>query len=177
MNPDKKVIAAQLAERMGNSPYMLLVDYTGMTTPQFVEIRKRLRAKGSNFHVTKNSYIKAVGTDKNYAADIEKDLAGQTAVVYGESDVCAAASVVKLFAKEFKKPALKSGVLDGQFLSSDELGALADVGSKENLLATLLGVLQAPAGALARVINARVEAANAGAEAPAEAEAPAAAAE
>jgi large subunit ribosomal protein L10 len=158
MNPDKKIIAAQLAERMGNSPYMLLVDYTGMTMPQFVEIRKRLRALNSTFHVSKNSYIKAISSEKNFPADIEKDLNGQTAVVFGDSDVCAAAAVVKGFAKEFQKPALKSGVLEGTLLSGEEVGALADVGSKSNLLAKLLGVLNAPAGALARVINAHVEA-------------------
>ncbi len=170
MNTDKKIIAAQLAERMGNTPFLLLVDYTGMTMPQFVEIRKRLREKGSNFHVSKNSYIKAVSAERNYPADLEKDLNGQTAVVFGDSDVCAAAAVVKGFAKEFQKPALKSGVLDGKLLSSEEVGALADVGSKENLLATLLGVLNAPAGALARVINAHVEAQGGGPKSEADAE-------
>ncbi len=156
MNQDKKAISAQLAQKLESSPYMLLVDYTGLTMPQFNTIRKRLREVNASFHVSKNSYIKAVGTDKNYPAEIQKDLVGQTAIVYGEKDVCAAANVISLAKKEFQKPVLKSGVLDGTFLSSIEVQELADVGSRDNLLAKLLGVLNAPAGAIARAIAAKI---------------------
>lgn len=167
MNPDKKSIVAQLATRLQNTPYLLLVDYTGMTVPQFNEMRKRLRANNAQFHVTKNSYIKAVGAEKNFPKDLEKDLAGQTAIVYGDTDVCAAAKVVKGFATEFQKPVLKSGVLDGTLLSAGEVGALAEVGSKSNMLAKLLGTINAPGSALARVINAKYNP-EGGAEAAAE---------
>lgn len=157
MNPDKKIISQQLLDRVNTSPFVILVDYTGMTVPQFNEVRKRLKVSGASFHVTKNSYIKAVGTAKGFPKELEADLKGQTAIVFGPQDVCAAAKVVKGFETEFKKPAMKSGVLDGTFLDSAAVGALADIGSKENLLAKLLGVLNAPAGALARVIQARVD--------------------
>lgn len=174
MNPDKKLIVDQLLQRLENVPYMLLVDYTGLTMPQFNTIRKRLRDVNATFHVTKNSYIKAAGSAKNYPVDIQKDLAGQTAVVYGDKDVCAAAKVIAGANKEFQKPVFKSGVLDGTFLSASDVRGLADIGSRENLLAKLLGVLNAPAGAVARVIAARIEKEGApAAEAPA-AEAPAA---
>jgi large subunit ribosomal protein L10 len=157
MNPDKKTIVAQLVKRLENAPYMLLVDYTGVTMPQFNTIRKRLREVNANFHVTKNSYIKAVGTDKNYPVELQKDLTGQTAVVFGEKDVCSAAKVLAGANKEFKKPVLKSGVLDGTFLTAADVQGLADIGSRENLLAKLLGVFNAPAAALARVIAAKIE--------------------
>jgi large subunit ribosomal protein L10 len=157
MNPDKKLIVNQLVDKIGAAPYMLLVDYTGLTVLQFNTIRKRLREVEAKFHVTKNSYIKAVGSQKNYPADIQKDLAGQTAIVFGDKDVCAAAKVIAGANKEFQKPALKSGVLDGTFLTAAEVQGLADVGSKENLLAKLLGVLNAPAGAIARAIAAKIE--------------------
>ena len=157
MNPDKKLIVDQLLQRLENAPYMLLVDYTGLTMPQFNEVRKRLRVVNAKFHVTKNSYIKAVGAAKNYPAEIQKDLAGQTAVVFGEKDVCSAAKVIAGVNKEFQKPVLKSGVLDGTFLTASDVQGLADIGSRENLLAKLLGVLNAPAGAIARAIAARIE--------------------
>lgn len=152
MNPDKKIIVDQLLERLQKSPFLLLVDYTGMTVPQFNEIRKRLRGVGSQFHVTKNSYVKAVGTAKGFPKDLEKDLNGQTAIVFGDSDVCGAAKVVKTFNAEFQKPALKSGVLDGALLDGNQIKALADLPSREILLATLLGVLQAPASKLVRTL-------------------------
>jgi large subunit ribosomal protein L10 len=69
MNPDKNAIVAQLAERLQGCPYVLLVDYTGMTVPQFNEMRKRLKGTSANFHVTKNSYIKAVG---KFPKELEK---------------------------------------------------------------------------------------------------------
>jgi large subunit ribosomal protein L10 len=155
MNSDKKAIVEQLLERLQDSPFMLVVDYTGMSVPQFNEVRKRLRESNSKFHVTKNSYVKALGESKNYPKEIEKDLVGQTAIVFGESDVCAAAKAVASAAKEFQKPVIKSGVLDGKLLSAADVNALAEVGSRNNMLAMLLGVLNAPGGALARVINAK----------------------
>jgi large subunit ribosomal protein L10 len=167
MNPDKKVIVDQLIGRVNQSPFVLVVDYTGMTVPQFNEIRKRLRASGAQLHVTKNSYVKALGNAKGFPKELEADLKGQSAIVFGESDVCAAAKAVKSCNAEFQKPAMKSGVLDGTFLTADEVSGLADIGSRENLLAKLLGVLNAPAGALARVIAAHVDKENGGA--PAEA--------
>lgn len=171
MNPDKKIITDQLLTRVNTSPFLLVVDYTGMTVPQFNEVRKRLKVTGATLHVTKNSYVKAIGSAKGFPKEIEADLKGQTAIVFGPQDVCAAAKVVKGFEAEFKKPTVKSGVLDGTFLDAAAVGALADVGSRDNLLAKLLGVLNAPAGAIARVIQAHVD--KSGAPAPA-AEAPAA---
>ena len=89
---------------------------------------------------------------------------------------CAAAKVMKSYGAEIQKGTVKSGVLDGTFLNAAAVNELADVGSKDNLLSKLLGVLKAPAGALARVIAAHVEKSGAAeATAPAaEATAPAA---
>ena len=157
MNPDKKIIASQLAQRLESMPYMLLVDYTGLTTPQFNSIRKNLRGVSAKFHVTRNSYIKVAGEEKNYPVEIQKDLTGQTAIVYGDKDVCAAAKVIAMANKEFQKPVIKSGVLDGTFLSASDVRGLAAIGSRENMLAKLLGVINAPAGAIARVIAAKIE--------------------
>ncbi len=182
MNPDKKVIVDQLLTRINTSPYVLLVDYTGMTVPQFNEIRKRLRGVGSNLHVTKNSYVKAAGASRGFPEALHADLKGQTAIVFGEADVCRAAQVVKKFRTETKKPAIKSAVLDGALLSPDKVESLADVGSREDLLASLLGVINAPGSSIARAIRAKAEKDagplpsedEAAADAPAAEEAPAA---
>src|SRR6187549_2814629 len=107
MNPDKKSIVAQLTQRLENAPYMLLVDYTGVSMPQFNTIRKRLREVNANLHVTKNSYIKALGDEKNYPNELHKDLTGQTAMVFGDKDVCSAAKVIAGANKEFQKPVIK----------------------------------------------------------------------
>ena len=85
---------------------------------------------------------------------------------------------MKTYGAEIQKGTVKSGVLDGTFLNAAAVNELAEVGSKDNLLSKLLGVLNAPAGALARVIAAHVEKSGAPvAVAVPAAEAPAAAAE
>ncbi|MEJ6572256.1 MAG: 50S ribosomal protein L10 [Akkermansiaceae bacterium] len=152
MNPDKKYIIDELFERVNSSPYVLVVDYTGMTVPEFDELRNRLTENGSECHVAKNTYMrKALENAK--LPDISEHLLGQTAFVTGESDVCAAAKTVKNFVKEFKKPEIKTGILDGDILDAAQVNALADLPSREVLLATLLGTINAPATALARVLN------------------------
>ena len=152
MNPDKKYIIDELFERVNSSPYVLVVDYTGMTVPEFDELRNRLTENGSECHVAKNTYMrKALENAK--LPDISEHLLGQTAFVTGEADVCAAAKTVKNFVKEFKKPEIKTGILDGDILDAAQVNALADLPSREVLLATLLGTINAPATALARVLN------------------------
>ena len=92
-------------------------------------------------------------------------------MVTGESDVCAAAKVLKTFVTEFERPPVKGGILDDEILNSDQIKALAELPSKDVLQAKLLSlllapatklvrVLQEPAASLARLIKAKAEAAS-----------------
>lgn len=152
MNPDKKIIVDELLERVNSSPYLLVLDYSGMTVPQFTELRGRLSDGGAQCHVAKNSHMKRA-LEEAGMPKLEESLQGQTAFVTGDSDVCAAAKTVKNFAKEFKRPAIKGGILDGAALDESQVVALADLPPREVLLATLLGVINQPASMLARVLN------------------------
>ncbi|BCX46653.1 50S ribosomal protein L10 [Haloferula helveola] len=152
MNPDKKIIIDELLERVNTSPFVLVVEYTGMTVPQFSELRTRLAASGAECHVAKNTYMKKALAEAGLP-DTGDALAGQTAFVTGESDVAAAAKVLKSFEKEFQKPAIKLGILDGDILDEAQVKAIAELPSREVLLATLLGVINAPASKLVRTIN------------------------
>lgn len=152
MNPDKKYIIDELFERVNSSPFVLVLDYTGMTVPQFDELRNRLVQNGSECHVAKNSYMrKALENAK--LPDISEHLLGQTAFVTGEADVCGAAKTIKGFVKEFKKPEVKTGILDGDILDSQQIAVLADLPSREALLAQLLAIINAPATQLVRTIT------------------------
>ena len=152
MNPDKKYIIDELYERVNSSPFVLVVDYEGMTVPEFDELRNRLNANGSECHVAKNSYMrKALENAK--LPDISEHLLGQTAFVTGAEDVCGAAKTIKSFVKEFKKPEVKTGILDGDILEVAQITALADLPSREVLLSQLLAVINAPATQLARTLS------------------------
>jgi large subunit ribosomal protein L10 len=142
-----------LLTKVNASPFLFVVDYTGLTVSKFEELRKRLRGAGAEMHVFKNTLVKKATERAGYPSEIAAVLTGQSAVVTGEKDVCAAAKVMKNFAAEFEKPAMKAGVLDGAYLTADGIKALADLPSREVLYAQLLGVLQAPASTLVRLLN------------------------
>ena len=152
MNPLKKVIIDELLERVNASPFVIVIDYNGMTVPQFSTLRDSLNEVGSECHVAKNSYMRKA-LQESGAPDLGEHLIGQTAFVTGESDVCAAAKAVKEFAKKNKIAEFKVGVLDGEVLEPGQLNDLAELPSREVLLATLLGVINQPASKLVRTIN------------------------
>jgi hypothetical protein len=85
--------------------------------------------------------------------DVGDKLTGQTAIVMGDKDVAPVAKILKAFAAEFKIAALKIGVIDKAVMSTSDVEALAELPSREVLLAQLLGLLQAPGTRLVRILN------------------------
>ncbi|MCX7869400.1 MAG: 50S ribosomal protein L10 [Terrimicrobiaceae bacterium] len=152
MRPEKASIVEELSARLKSSPFAIVTDFTGMKVAHFEELRTRLAAAGAACHVVKNSFLKRSLAELGLP-DLKGALAGQSALVTGESDICAAAKVLKNFASEFEKPKIKAGVLDNAALAGDQILALADLPSKDALRAQLLGLLAAPATRLVRVLN------------------------
>jgi len=153
MKPEKKVIVQDLLEKINDSPFMLVIDYTGMSVPEFDSLRNALRENGAECHVTKNTYVKIASKEAEYPEEIADALKGQTAVITGESDISAAAKAVKEFNKTTKKGEVRAGVLDGKLLSDDDVKAIADLPSREVVLSQLLGLINEPATRLVRILN------------------------
>lgn len=153
MKAEKSLLIEEVLRKVNASPFILVVDYTGLTVDKFAELRKRLRGCDAEIHVYKNTLVKKAAERANYPSGISDVLVGQTAVITGVQDVCATAKVLKTFADEFKKPEVKGGVLDGALLDAAGIKVLADLPSREVLLAQLLGVLLAPASKLVRTLN------------------------
>lgn len=151
MNPDKQIIINGLLARVNESPYVIVIDYTGLTVPQFSELRNRLADNGGKCTVAKNSYMRKALTEAGLP-DIGADLVGQTAFVTGDSEVFSAAKVLKNFEKEFKKPEMKIGILGQDILDNAKLKALADIPSREAVLSQLLGLINEPATRIARIL-------------------------
>jgi large subunit ribosomal protein L10 len=155
MRAEKKLIAEELSQTVGASPFVLLADYKGLTVQQFSELRKRLRAAHAECHVVKNTMLlhaaKAAGL-----ANFNGSLTGMTAIVIGgaKSDISTAAKVLKSFTKEFEKPKVKLGLMGQQLLKADEVSAVADLPSLDALRSQLIGLLQTPATRLAVVLGA-----------------------
>lgn len=169
MNPDKKIIINGLLDRVNASPYLIVIDYTGLTVKQFTELRNRLDAGGASCTVAKNSYMRKALAEAGLP-DIGTDLVGQMAYVMGNSEVFAAAKAIKNFEKEFKKPEMKVGILGNAVLDSDKLRAIADIPSREAVLSQLLATILEPATRIARVVQTKFnpEGSSSSEEAPAE---------
>src|SRR5205807_4411199 len=152
MRPEKASIVSDLAEKLNRSPFVLVTDYQRMKVDQFGDLRNRLAPAGAEVRVVKNSFVKRAMSDSGLP-DVADKLSGQTAIVMGQKDVAPVAKILKTFAAEFKVAALKIGVIDKSVLSAQEIEALADLPSRDVLLAQLLGLLLAPAARLVRVLN------------------------
>jgi len=152
MRPEKNLIIDEIKSRVDRAPYVLLTDYTGMQVPQFNELRNRLSGAKAEYRVVKNNLLRRALQGSNLP-DLESYLHGQSAVIMGETDISAAAKVLKNFASEFKKPVLKIGILDRAVVDVNQIMAMADLPSKDVLQAKLLGLLMAPASTLVRLIN------------------------
>jgi large subunit ribosomal protein L10 len=167
MRPEKTAIVEDLSAKLNKSPFLIVTEYTGMNVLQFSELRSRLAGAGAQCRVVKNTFLRKAAAEVGYP-DLANNLAGQTAIVTGESDVCAAAKILKGFSAEFQKPAVKVGVLDKAIISKEQITALAELPPKDVLQAQLLGVLKSPlqklvvllnepGASLARLLKARVE--------------------
>src|SRR4051812_28286227 len=152
MRPEKASIVSDLSEKLNRSPFLLVTDYKQMKVDQFGELRNRLAPAGAEVRVVKNSFLKRAMADSGMP-DVGDKLIGQTAIVMGEKDVAPVAKILKAFAAEFKIAALKIGVIDKAIMSTADVEALAELPAREVLLAQLLGLFQAPATRLVRVLN------------------------
>src|SRR6202790_2528109 len=141
MRPEKATIVEDLSARLNQSPFLIVTEYTGMNVLQFSELRSRLAGAGAQCKVVKNTFLRKAAAAVGYP-DLAPELKGQTAIVTGGSDVCAAAKILKNFSAEFQKPSVRIGVLDNAIISKDQIKALADLPPKEVLQSQLLGVLK-----------------------------------
>src|SRR4051812_4957813 len=152
MRPEKASIVSDLSDKLNRSPFLLVTDYKQVKVDQFGELRNRLAPAGAEVRVVKNSFLKRAMADSGMP-DVADKLTGQTAIVMGEKDVAPVAKILKSFAAEFKIAALKIGVVNRAIMSTSDVEALAELPSREVLLAQLLGLFQAPVTRLVRVLN------------------------
>jgi large subunit ribosomal protein L10 len=151
MHPAKASVVTDLNKRLNDSPFIFVADYTGLNVTQFSELRTRLDKAGARCSVVKNSYLRLAA--KGAGLPDLGELRGQNAIVTGEKDVAAAAKVLKNFTAEFKKPTIRTGVVDRLIVTTEQIQTIADLPSRDILLSQLLGVLQAPASKLVRLLN------------------------
>jgi large subunit ribosomal protein L10 len=138
----KQEMVTALATRLQRSPTVYVADFTGLNVAKLTQLRRRLRQAGTEFVVVKNTLAaRALGDAQVQGLGA---LTGPTGLVLAGTDPVAAAKVLADFAKEFEKPAIKVGLVDGKAVTPQQVRRLAALPAKTELLAQLGGALQAP---------------------------------
>jgi len=149
----KEDLVAELAERLKGTKAAFLADYRGLNVGKATELRRKLRAAGVEYRVVKNTLLRLAARGTPVAC-LDAELKGPTAIALVTGDPVAPAKALVEFAKANQKFELKAGMLDGKLLRPEDVKALADLPSREVLLARLLGTLNAPTGNFVGVLAA-----------------------
>ena len=141
---NKQQVVAELHDKLQKANAVFLADFRGMNVGKATELRDELRKASVEYKVVKNTLLDLASRDTDKES-LQPFFKGPTAVALSYDDPVAAAKVLSRFAKEqqatFK---LKAGVLTGKPISVTDIQALADLPSREVLIAKLLGTMQAP---------------------------------
>lgn len=150
---DKGAIVADLKEKLSETQLAVVIDYQGLSVAEITELRTRLRAAGATCKVTKNTFMRlAIGEDENWQP-MNQFLKGSTAFLLVNDDIGGAVRAYQGFKKDLKKTEFRGGVMQGQALNEEQVKAIADLPSKEELIAQIAGAINAVATKLAVGIN------------------------
>jgi large subunit ribosomal protein L10 len=141
VRPDKGAAVAELTEHFTSSSASVLTEYRGLTVKQISELRRALGAD-TTYSVVKNTLSKIAAGNAGLTG-LDDLLAGPTAVAFVGGDPVTAAKSLRDFAKAHPALVVKGGVMDGKTLTADEVKKLADLESREVLLAKLAGAMKA----------------------------------
>lgn len=139
--PDKTAAVAQLKEQFSNSDAVVLTEYRGLTVKNLEDLRRSL-GNDVNYAVAKNT-LALIAAREADVEGLDADLTGPTAITFIKGDVAQAAKTLRDFAKANPLLVIKSGVLEGKVLNAEQVKQLADLESREVLLAKLAGAMKA----------------------------------
>ena len=144
----KQAVVAQLKEQLESAKGVVLTSYKGLTVAQDTELRRELREAGVSYHVVKNTMLRIAAKEAGIEG-IEEHLEGTTAFAFSTEDAVAPAKVICGFIKkntleDAEVLTVKVGMVEGKVIGVDEVKALAALPSREELIAKLLGSMNAP---------------------------------
>ena len=139
--PDKAAAVAELTESFRESSAVVLTEYRGLTVAQLKQLRRALSGDAT-YAVVKNT-LSAIAAKQAGVEGIDAHLAGPSAIAFVTGDPVQAAKGLRDFAKAHPQLVIKGGVLDGRTLTAAEITKLADLESREVLLAKMAGAMKA----------------------------------
>ncbi|MEG6617514.1 50S ribosomal protein L10 [Peptococcaceae bacterium 1198_IL3148] len=152
----KELAVQEIKEKLGNAQVAILANQRGITVDKITAVRAKLRAAGCEMKVTKNTLTKIAAKELGIEG-LDEYLVGPTIIAFGNEDPVAAAKIMSEFAKEVKEGIeIKAGVLEGKLVDKEQIKALAELPSREVLLAKVVGGMQAPMYGFASVLAANL---------------------
>jgi|SRR5579883_2342825 large subunit ribosomal protein L10 len=150
----KKEIVTELKEILSQSQLALVIDYQGLSVAEITDLRRRLRSTGTICKKAKNTLMRIAVEGDNRWQPMNQFLEGSSVFLLVQEDMKGAIKTYQDFQKATKKTELRGGVFDGQALTQDDVKALTELPTKEELMARLAGGIKAIPTKLAVGLNA-----------------------
>lgn len=150
--PEKVAAVEALAEKLKNAKSVFLTDFTGLNVEEMNRLRKSCRGAMVEYKVVKNTLARLSAKSAGYE-DLLPYLEGPTAFAFGLEDPSAPAKVITDFAKTLDKPKIKACIFEGVLIGTDRIEEIINLPTRDELLAKLLGNLNAPLFGLASVLS------------------------
>lgn len=151
--PEKVQAVAEIKEHLEESRAVFLAEYAGLSVAEQQQLRRALRDAGGEFKVVKMTLARLAAGELGHDVLLD-DLTGPTGLAFAKSDAVAAAKVLSDFAKDHVKLVLKGGLLGTEPLTPERVAQLAELDSREVLLAKIAGAMQAPMAQMAGLLAA-----------------------
>lgn len=157
--PEKVAVVNEVRERISEAEAVVITDYRGLDVPALADLRRQLREVGGEYKVYKNTLTRFAA--RELKLDLDEVLVGPTALAFtgtredgSPSDAVSLAKALCRYAEDSEFLSIKGAVLDGQVLSADDVSALSKLGTRTELLAEILGLLEAPLAEMAGLLEA-----------------------
>ena len=142
-----------LTEKLKKARVAVLTDYRGLTVSQMQELRGRLRTGDVEYRVVKNTLVRRAAEAAGVPA-LQSELEGPLAIAFGYEDLSLPAKLINEFVRATRlKLDIKGGLVEGRVFSPDQVKQLADLPSRESLIAQLMGTMQAPVGQMVGIMQ------------------------
>jgi large subunit ribosomal protein L10 len=153
VNREEKVAeVAELSDKFAKAKIAIVADYKGLTVPVLQELRHNLRRNDAEFRVAKNTLLIRAVEETDFKG-LQEHFVGTTAVAVSYGDPVTPAKVISDFCKDHPELKIRTGLLDGKLLSTDDITALSKLPSKEVLLSQMLSVMNAVPTGLVQVLS------------------------
>ncbi len=149
----KAAKVAEVQEKIQKAKSVIIYDYRGLTVEEVTNLRNEMRKANIEYLVLKNGIVERAAKAAGIDDAILPMLKGPSAFAFGYEDAVAPAKILKEFIKKTKKCAMKGGIVEGKVEDADMVNAIADLPSREVLIARLLGSMMSPISGLAIVLD------------------------